>query len=282
MKIKKHVLSIIGKKMEQFGFGFKESYSCNDVSYFTRKTGIDEQMIIVQKSKFNDSLMLQFQGRDFIDAGDLVPEEKYRIPRRQRIKTASEFWENANKIIKAHEAHGFTKNTFGVPYADEDDLKAILHEFAEIIELYGIPELERLAAQPKVYPAADLYRRLFDNYKALAAEFENESGLKVGKIVREDTPALFGLINKKILEMENASYDETAEKLLSSAAFLGEEMRARFGGEWVFNDDVKKAYIVNMQSTIAQYSPLVSLMSSWEQTKTIGTVGMEFLDMTKI
>ena len=238
---KKFILDIVGESIKKYGFKYETDpgFRASDLWTFTRKVGSITQWIQVQHHRSNPELWLQFKTDSYGEGAiphlaiDLIPEERRPLN--------------------------------GWIYRTEDDFKKILEGFVSIIVEYGFSKLEELSIEEEVIPQAHMGRKLLASYSELSQRFINENN-----IYAEWSPSniqkWLSLFNCKIKETKDDPYTEVQDMLVQIAAFLGEQIRKEFGGDW--SQGWKEGTVLLERINSKQKPvclPLVSVVEAWKK-----------------
>ena len=241
MKKKKFILDIVGGSIKKYGFEYETSlgYRASDLWTFIRKVGSITQWIQVQHHRSNPELWLQFKTDSYGEGAiphlaiDLIPEE------RRPLK--------------------------GWVYRTEDDFKKILEGFVSIIVEYGFCKLEELSIEEEVIPQDHMGRKLLTSYEELSQKFIYENNINV-EWSPTNIQKWLTLFDCKIKETKNDPYAEVQDMLIEMAAFLGEQIRKKYGGKWVQGRKERTVLIEGLNSrSKPSFLPLGSVVNSWKK-----------------
>lgn len=243
MKIKKYVMEIVGKAVQDHGFFYDKDESDRISWIFKKSESQVHQIILIQKHRFSNELLLRFQttayGMPQVDATKIIPHHKYH-----------------NGIM-------------GFMYEDEESLQMILREFIDIIENYGLTKLAELSIEDEVIPTIEMKNRLFELHDILCQKFILKNEIAIGDRSETDIRKWFAIIIKLMQETKNRSYEDVKERLLEVAAFLGNQLVIGLGGSWYQAAQEAKTVLINELNchNIISYSVLNIVIKTWENQK---------------
>jgi len=241
---KKMIIEIVGKAIEKYGFtyGLDKAYSGSGVWGFAREINSIKQMIIIQQY-FGSALFLNLcttawgQGLGKrVGSGVPLPKGEYSI-------SAMDLW----------------------IFEDEDEFRKILFEFVDIIEKYGIEELNKMSVEDETIPTIAMADRVFSTYKALSEQFIKRHQIDPGDMSKEAVSKWFEIIEKQIVETKDEPYESVQDMLVEIAAFLGEQLRKDMGGEWIRGLDVRHVYVTELNGYLFKsFFALGKVIETWK------------------
>ena len=245
MKVKKTVLQIVGENIKEFGFNYDplDDYAHKMLWPFTRHVNHIKQRIVIQRDRFSRSLKLFFnttaRGREELPesfAKDFVPKNKYKITEYQ-----------------------------GASYETEEDLMIVLHEFVEIIKLYGLKKLEALSIEGKIYSTVEMANALINHHEKLSLTFISKNEIFLTKTTHEAINDWFNEIGKILCEIKEVEFIDIKDIILEIAAFLGETIRKDWGGEWTVGKYPDVVHVNNIPTPCTVYSALNDTIYAWRK-----------------
>ena len=150
MKKKKLIIDIVGTAMEKHDFIYDSSLSANMMWCFTKNVNQIKQTIYIQDHRFAKGLFLRFQTNTcFRDAIEFIPrdtlpplDETGKIVRQTILDNpTAHFPEGAEADLSRLDYGSYWS------YENEETFVQTLAEFVELIEQYGLAELERMSNQ---------------------------------------------------------------------------------------------------------------------------------------
>ncbi|MCL2529592.1 MAG: hypothetical protein FWE41_04595 [Coriobacteriia bacterium] len=141
------------------------------------------------------------------------------------------------------------------------------------------------ANAPKLPPYwADEFTYLFENRESLAADFKKNYGFP-----DEPFPVDLKRLDFMLFERMHQNYDEVRDLILQAAAYFGESVRERFGGEWAMKDGFDKCIVgfgdieaIQGNERTSYCSPLNAIAGNWRGAFMAGlSLNQKFLDAGK-
>ena len=243
MKMKKRVFAIIGEPIKKYGFAFldERAYTGPATWTFAREVDSIRQMITIMKDRFSEALHMRFQTTAW-DSGLGTP---------------------ASQLVSKD---NYNLDVFGGwVYSNEEDFERILKEFIEIIEKYGLNELERLSIEEEVIPTVKMGEKLFSSYDTLNVQFVQQNNVDISDRSKESISKWFDIIDKKMAKTYDLPYNQVQGMLVEIAAFLGVQITKELGGEWIKNKDARGIRIEKLNAyLIVTYWPLNYVIKAWK------------------
>ena len=239
------IVDIIGKEIEKYGFiyGLEKAYDGSGIWGFTREVQGIKQRISIQQHRFTKGLFLNF---------------------------GTSAWQVADK-----RAGGSLKISGGYSnqrdlwyYETEEDFKRILMEFLDIIENYGLKELEIMSIESEIIPTAEMGEKLISSAEELSNKFIQDNHI-VNLEMNEDTVLeWFKLVEAKFKQAKNLPYDDgVKDMLLEIVAFLGEQLKKELQGEWLMGIDPRVILLESLRTRpFSGYFPLKSIVEAWAKS----------------
>ena len=122
------------------------------------------------------------------------------------------------------------------------------------------------ANAPKLPPYwEDEFTYLFENRESLAADFKKNYGFP-----DEPFPVDLKRLDFMLFERMDQSYEEVRDLILQAAAYFGEVVRERFGGQWAMKDVGDRCFVgfgdieaIQKDESTSYCSPLYAIAGNW-------------------
>lgn len=253
MRLKKHVLGIIGKALEKHGFVYDKDISDSGAWAFTRSVNSITQEVCIQKSNFQQAFYLRSGTSAWLSREQLGPRDATKIVPKERLPQDQYF-------------EGLLLSNYLWGYNTEDELKATLTELASIIEDHLIDHLNEMSIEDEILPTKEMVDKLYTSYEELNEKFIIENNLGVNQISEESARQWFEVIGEKIIETKDENYEDVKNMLVEMAAFLGQQLRKEMGGEWQRGiNDLRRINIRDLNGHIfIDYSALFNCVEMWK------------------
>jgi len=230
------IKKVLGDRFAKHGFEFMGSV---DRGVWEFKKTLDngiEQTIIILLDRFEPTevyFILNSKYGNNVKARDFIPEPEY---------ANKQWWE----------------------FKDDGEFVKALEEMGYLIEKYGFEKLDELSVSPyKFEPTYEMYLRLSEQYKEMFAKFIKEHNLRYDISLEESVEVIKGIVEE---EGERVYDDETKERLVELAAFYGEQLIKKYGGNWEWSKIRKDVYhVFNMKHTLSTEFALPRILQTWEK-----------------
>jgi len=242
MQVKKRVLAVVGNAIKKHGFEFCPNLSNANLWTFQRAVDARTHEITIARERYDSSLQLYFKttpSYSFLgaDAKRIIPPKKYRFD--------DDF------------------GILGAGYKDEQELEIVLEEFVEIIEKYGLDELDKMSADDDT-PTEEESRELAATQIALSEKFIRRYNISLSNGSGGNIGSWFDIIFGKLKEYQDAEYEDIQDDLIEMAAFLGEQLRKVRGGVWHPVGRFTGCELRNMKGNMLLFLPLFFLTNTWK------------------
>ena len=261
MQKKKMIIDIIGKEIEKYGFtyGLEKAYSAPNLWGFTREVNGIKQRIIIQQHRFMPALFLEFSTSAW----------------------GGNMGERAGTKIKIPPNYSNNHDTWS--YNDDEKFKKILLEFVDIIEKYGLKNLEERSVEPEVIPTNEMGEKLISSVEELSCKFIQDNQIKNLEMNEENILKWFKLVENKFEQTKDLPYDDVKDMLVEVVAFLGEQLRKKLNGEWRAGLDPRVVPLVRLEvepNRQGSYNLLTTMVEAWGE-KDLSRVKERYLAFLK-
>ena len=246
MKKKQIILEVIGKVVEKHGFayGLCKANSGSGIWGFTRSVDGIEQMVFVQEHRFAKALFLEF-----------------------RTTAWGSKLSRAGKGLDIPNVYSNTIDQWN--YENDDDFRGVLLEFADIIEKYGIDELNKMSLEENVIPTKPMADKLLTSYESLSGKFAKQHQIDLECLSKKSVSKWFEIIEKNISQTKNDPYEKVQDMIVEIAAFLGEQLRKEMGGEWKRGTDPRHVYLEGLNGFLLTFFfALGDVITAWKKQNT--------------
>lgn len=125
--------------------------------------------------------------------------------------------------------------TDGLYFETEEEYKEAIEKFGEILSQYGIPFLEEIKEPIVKYYLIDKdYKKLFYEHEQLVESFLKREKVKIEEL---NVAGVAELIEKKIKEIKEKSFEEVRNFLLELSALFGAVVKKYCPCQWILNED---------------------------------------------
>ena len=244
MNKKKMVVDIIGSEIKKHGFtyGLEKAYSAPNLWGFSREVNGIIQRITIQEHRYEKAFFLGFSTSAWGNTMNKRAGDEIKLSNTYRNKQDQWYYET------------------------DEDVKTIFTEFLDIIEKYGLKELERMSIEPEVIPTNEMGEKLISSYESLSRIFVEKNRIQDLHMTSENISKWFELIENKFEQTKSLPYNDVKDMLLETVAFLGEQLRQELQGKWVMGIEPRIILLENLRTRpFLGYFPLKSIVEAWDK-----------------
>lgn len=148
-------------------------------------------------------------------------------------------------------------------FKDEEEFKAILYHFRDIILRKGLELFEELSIPvTEIRPRKETYWKLYQEHDELNEKYRKMYGLED----TEYTTRLIRRISEIILETIEEDFSKVEEMLIGLAAVFADQVIRKCGGEWTWVEDCNTCVIIKVREYVC-INPLSDTISYWRWKK---------------
>ena len=250
MKKSKIIKEIVGTRLKEYGFEFERTESAGvcfmrEIEGFTRFYDPSDhkvrQHVLIQESRFAKEIVIRFST-------DVYGKEVFH----------DLDW---RKLVKE-----YPELTGGwLSYSDEVSYREALYKLADIFEKYGLGYLRELSVEDPVIPTKEMADNLYANHESLDKSFQEEFGVSAGIETEEDVDKCFAVIKDAVISVKDKEYEDVKERLLKTAAFLGERACEMLSQKWAFPDYFKTPLTKTVDyNGYYACKPLLTIVEWWK------------------
>ncbi len=251
MKKSKIIKEIVGTRLKEYGFEFERTESAGvcfmrEIEGFTRFYDPSDhkvrQHVMIQESRFAKEIVIRFST-------DVYGKEVFH----------DLDW---RKLVKE-----YPELTGGwLSYSDEVSYREALYKLADIFERYGLDYLGELSIEDPVIPTKEMADNLYANHESLDKSFQEEFGVSAGIETEEDVDKCFAAIKNAVISVKDKEYEDVKERLLKTAAFLGERACEMLSQKWAFPDYFKTPLTETVDyNGYYACKPLITIVAWWKR-----------------
>ena len=237
-------MKIVGERIKEYGFTYelRKEYIGPGFWGFSKDVNGITQMITIQEHRFRKSLFLNFSTTAWGKAGD-TKRAGGGIPLpKGRYSNDMDLWD----------------------YETDEDFKKVLLEFADIIEKFGLEKLDEMMIEEEIIPTNEMGGKIISSAKELSEKFIEKHKIDAKSYSEENISKWFEVIRGEVEESADDPYESVQEMLAEIAAFLGEQLRNKLGGEWRHGKQLRRVYLDKMNSFTSLFSPLARMVECWK------------------
>lgn len=251
MKKSKIIKEIVGTRLKSYGFEFERTESAGvcfmrEIEGFTRFYDPSDQKVrqhvMIQESRFAKEIVIRFST-------DVYGKEVFH----------DLDW---RKLVKE-----YPELTGGwLSYSDEVSYREALYKLADIFEKYGLDYLGELSVEDPVIPTKEMADNLYANHESLDKSFQEEFGVSAGIETEEDVDKCFAAIKNAVISVKDKEYEDVKERLLKTAAFLGERACEMLSQTWAFPGHFKTPLTETVDyNGYYACKPLITIVAWWKR-----------------